>query len=125
MPPKLKSDSTRTPSSLDCDSLDMFGVWKQAAPTSSPFFRVIPSTKKTVAPFPTLLMSNGFDRSAARNDAILTLRLTANQALRASAPNAFLEAVGREIALKRGDFDSETMMRDALMDRFLGKFKSV
>lgn len=76
---------------------------------------------KVAASFPTLLMSNGFTRNAARNDAILTLRMIANQAAKNSASNAFLRTLGREISLKRGDFEPEMMMRDALMERFLGK----
>lgn len=99
---------------------DMFGVGSQARP-ASPFYRVTPRTKSAAPSFPTLLMSNGFDRNAAKADAILTLRMTANQSAKAlpASKEAFLKALGREVALKRGDFEADMMMRDALMEKFL------
>lgn len=114
--------STRTAPAVITDNQDMFKAKeKDSSRQQSPFFKVTSSMKVAASSFPTLLMSNGFTRNAARNDAILTLRMIANQAAKNSASDAFLRTLGREISLKQGDFEPEMMMRDALMERFLGK----
>lgn len=110
------------------DSQDMFCSAREKNGTTrpSPFFRVTPSVKTAPPVFPVLLMSNGFDRNAARSEAILALRMSANQAARGlCAKDALLKALGREIALKRGDFEPDMIMRDALIEKFLGKPKTV
>lgn len=107
---------------------DMFGPKeaKPDAPTSSLFVKVVPQAAPKSG-FPSLSMTQGFSRTAARADAMLVLRIAENQAAKALQPlsddrkTTFLEAVSREIALKEGVVDAEMAMRDALMARFCTK----
>lgn len=89
------------------------------------FAKVIPQPSQREG-FPALSMSQGFSRNAARSDAMLTLRIAANQAAKtAQASKAtfsqrqdFLDTLDREVALKSGTLEADMAMRDALMAKF-------
>ncbi|GHS94187.1 hypothetical protein AGMMS49949_07890 [Alphaproteobacteria bacterium] len=103
---------------------DLFG---NAAPPqeASPFHPVKNASGTEKSTFPIITMENGFDKSSARADAILILRMRANRLAKslasASTRASFVQQIQREIALKDGSFDAETMARDSLMAQFLEK----
>jgi hypothetical protein len=93
---------------------DMFGP---EAPTQSTFFKI--NTPPPKAPFAPLAMGNCFFKNAARADAMLILRMLANQNAKAGNIDGFFEQINREIAIKSGELDAETAARDALICKFL------
>ncbi|MDR0631436.1 MAG: hypothetical protein LBF66_02620 [Holosporales bacterium] len=92
-------------------------MFSQEAKKPSPFFKTTTTLPK--APFTPLKISGGFYKSAAKADAMLIIRMLANQSAKNGNYCEFLEHLNREISLKNGDFDAETMARDALMSRWL------
>lgn len=102
---------------------DMFATVQPQARAKSPFYPVshTPAAAKSFAP-PITLMS-GFSKSQAKTDAIYILRGLANQAWKKTPidKSAFLAQVKREIGLKEGQFEAETLARDSLLQRFVPK----
>lgn len=121
-----KSSSKSASKDVPFQEQALFGGEK--ASKSVLFAKVTPQPPQRSG-FPTLLMSQGFSRNAARADAMLTLRISANQAAKmAQVPRAtasqkqdFLDALDREAALKEGALEPEMAMRDALMMKFFTK----
>ncbi|MDR1907847.1 MAG: hypothetical protein LBQ43_03215 [Holosporales bacterium] len=110
MPVKKKTDSAE----MHVASVEMFAPEVKAP---SPFFKVnSPPPKPAFAP---LVMSNCFYKNSARADAMLILRMLANQNAKYGDYDGFMEQLDREISLKNGDFDAETMARDALINKYL------
>lgn len=96
---------------------------KQFLLRNSPFFKVKSESSFSRSSFPSLFMNNGFYRNTARSEAILTLRILANQSAKSlqnkTAKNHFLGYIYREIHIKSGRFEAEIMMRDALINKYL------
>jgi hypothetical protein len=77
------------------------------------------NTAPSKAPFAPLAMGNCFFKNAARADAMLILRMLANQNAKAENVDEFFKQINREIAIKSGDLDAETVARDALICKFI------
>ncbi|MDR1207888.1 MAG: hypothetical protein LBJ89_00890 [Holosporales bacterium] len=85
--------------------------------TPSPFCKTNSPISK--APFTPLKMSGCFYKGAAKSEAMLIIRMMANQSAKDRKYREFLEHLNREISLKNGDFEAEVLARDALMNRWL------
>ncbi|MDR1598054.1 MAG: hypothetical protein LBR89_03920 [Holosporales bacterium] len=93
-------------------ALDMFAPDQ---PPQSMFYKVDSPPPKP--PFAPLVMSNCYYKNSARADAMLIIRMLANQSAKSKNFEDFQEQIAREIKIKRGRFDAETMARDALISR--------
>jgi hypothetical protein len=100
--------------SIDYAAKCMFAPEKNAP---SPFCKTNAPISK--APFAPLKMSGCFNKGAAKSDAMLIIRMMANQSMKDRKYCEFLEHLTREISLKNGDFEAEVLARDVLMSRWL------
>ncbi|MDR0625093.1 MAG: hypothetical protein LBF72_01410 [Holosporales bacterium] len=98
---------------------DLFGSKEDRAP--SVFYKVTCASGEPARAL--LSVKSAFARWEANADAIMILRLLANQC--AKSPQScggllkFLQNIYREIALKNGTLEAGVLARDALVDRFL------
>lgn len=90
----------------------------------SPFFIVSNAQKSLKQTFPVISLNSGFNKAQARTDAIYILRYLANQAVKNNPVNgaSFISQIQREMNVKDGTYSAELMSRDALIDRYFGKF---
>lgn len=96
---------------------DMFGSVQESNSAAGPFFTVQPKAATTTRGAPPVGILAAFSASQARADSVYILRYLANSALRAAPVDAgaFLSHIGREIALKDGQYEAEILARDALI----------